>query len=288
MSHERDNKATEFISYVDRLRWDNYRRDFRNAERDLINLFWTLVLDYYVYLREMEVDRRRTIMKKKVFNSFIGCFFRPQEIIAKVMTNWQGFSRLDVDSNEKDWSDYQKKQYDLSYDHATELFKIIEGIPKSPKFYTSLDYPIKYDLSRWDDTHQYLNQPVSKCLKSFILKSRISKSSPNTILIGFQLKERDINELHRIGEQFIRAIFNRGILIYVKNSLLKNKKDRLAFHEFDNISLAIDYLKGENPTLTYHNRENVVYLMDLFCRNREGNKFKENSINKFIRRKMSS
>ena len=277
------DKITEFRFYVDRFRWENYERDFRKL-RKLKRLYWHIVFLDYKDSTYPNLDSQLNAFNIRVYKSFLGSFFKPYEIVAKWEAKLDGFLKLYLKENLEEWNAWKgelEQHFGKHFIHLHEIMKnnIEYNVRKIDPPSTSI-----LNLTEFDAYHSKIDQVISSLLSDHIKYTQYRSQKKTDTLSDFPITISDelIEEVHQLTYSYSTSRFTYWFLNNFESRLPPDGPFTLIKSE--NLHQAFNALLNQFPGYESLDKSTLVHMMDLFCRDEQGQSFKKPSIRAFLTR----
>lgn len=275
---------------LERVKWDNYLRDFQDKRTHLLDTYWHCVA---ADLLSNDIINNRDALEEfnlLFFNSFSNCFYYSVELLQKTLEAFDGYSYYYRREKEEPEWDELKDQYQRQMKIKLKaLAQAVRSNYKDDELITVRKKMAIENLGVFDHFHKTAGLPVSNFIVHH-LKYAIRERDLVTPINRYQgckfdfLVEHSLAEsLQEIGHSYLKAAMKFFTMLRVNAELDQATGFFKAYPHFKT-NQAVKHFHQRYPNLMERPLEEKAQLIRTCYRNPDGDKLKLDSIKKALSR----
>tara|TARA_R110002096_G_scaffold97694_8_gene217696 strand:- start:8925 stop:9575 length:651 start_codon:yes stop_codon:yes gene_type:complete len=212
----------------------------------------------------------------------MGVFYKPHGINQKFESNLEGFSRLYINNNSKEWTTWianLNKEFSEQFSIASEIMHInLEHKNESETPDNTID------LAEFDTLHKNIEQVISSILNEHLVHTRYQRFPYSTVLENFpiSISKELIDEIHTYADDYFRS---RYTFMFLNKFEAKLPTDRpFTLVKFDSIQDAFDSLLSRFPEFKKLKIGTLVEMIVLYSQDLNGEKLNKASVRAYLKR----
>jgi len=279
--------VTTVKNKVKRVRWENYLREFENAQNDVEEFYWNCVVSDLLNIRDHSFQTSEVqLFSQRFYTSYIGSFYKTHEIYHKLLQQFEGLGRLYRDDGKKEWESWKNLLIRKKHDSLKTLVHLVTSNYDSLGSIKTTGTTSEYPVYNFDSYHAYLAQKISSAVIPHVQNGLLPHPVRGTYNAAFQFViSSDLRStLHEQGGIFASRLMMLRVIRQVDKHFKKNNSPIKAYPEMPP-SDAIDDLLMKYPEYKSLSVSQLTYLLQVKYRDQQGQELKNDSLRKTLQRR---